>query len=373
MSSSSVKKIDYAATGDKSKEKAEFTVALAALINANIGKAPAQTVVEVITRLFRADEQLNQAHSLLVHQRAKLTLELLRAYADLGRTKECWHTVKQLACLQPYSQNIRELIEVVAKSVRTEVATSIVMLISCHPRLSIALKTREKLRKMLGSDFRILIVVGQRESEMHPPHLLEDMLVVDANDNYESLPEKITKAFQYIYTRFGAGTNCFKVDEDLPIQNSSELAHLMTALSKSKLDYAGFAGNNRDNFERTWHFGKCEDTKLSRRPYGKRYPGAFAYGPFYYLSFNSLKAFVSETIRFPDEIVGHIYEDKFVGDTLREAGITISALHPAEWIPAVGQQWWTINRMWSGDENKLSALQECENIDVMGKYQEIHV
>jgi hypothetical protein len=180
-----------------------------------------------------------------------------------------------------------------------------------------------------------------------------DFLVVDANDNYESLPEKITKTFEYIYRTFADNTKCFKVDEDLPISNGEQLQELMLALSQSKFDYAGFAGNNKENFERTWHYGKCENTELSRRPYGKRYPGAFAYGPFYFLSSNAVRAFTSETIRFPDEILGHLYEDKFVGDTLREAGITISALEPNEWITAVGKQWWTINRLWNETENKL--------------------
>jgi len=371
MSSSSMEiSADYANAGDQASQKAEFASALAALINGNLGKAPATQVVRVITRLFKADQELNQPHSLLVHQRSKLLFELLRAYADLGRSRDCWSTVKELACLQPYADNTEELIEVVAKSTRTQDRTNIILLISCHPRVSIALNTREKLRKILGENFRVLIVLGQREEKMHPPQMLDDLLVVDANDNYESLPEKITKALQYIYSTFGTGTSCFKVDEDLPINDSEQLRRLLKALSESSLDYAGFAGNNKENFERTWHFGKCEDKALSRRPYGKRYPGAFAYGPFYYLSFKALKAFSSETIRFPDEILGHLYEDKFVGDTLRETGITISALAPKEWIAAVGQHWWTINRRWEGNEHPLMTTNESTNSKFQNKSEE---
>jgi hypothetical protein len=344
---------DYAANGEKTQQKADFAAAVNELASSRLGTASSRKVIDVITKLFEADEALNQPHTLLVHQRSKLLFELLGAYAKEQENSNCWTTVKKMAALKPYAPEIPNLIEVVAKSLRTQGPSNLVVLISCHPRVSIALATRKRLQTILGSNFRILIVVGQREAPLHPPIMDGDFLVVDANDNYESLPEKITKTFEYIYRTFADNTKCFKVDEDLPISNGEQLQELMLALSQSKFDYAGFAGNNKENFERTWHYGKCENTELSRRPYGKRYPGAFAYGPFYFLSSNAVRAFTSETIRFPDEILGHLYEDKFVGDTLREAGITISALEPNEWITAVGKQWWTINRLWNETENKL--------------------
>lgn len=347
------KLVDYAAKEEKAEQKAAFAAAVSALASSRLGTAPSRKVINVITQLFDADEELNQPHTLLVHQRAKLLFELLGAYAKENENTNCWSTVKKMAVLQPYAPEIPNLIDVVAKSLRTQGPSNLVLLISCQPRLAIAMATRKRLQEILGSNFRILIVLGQREAPLHPPILNDELIVVDANDNYESLPEKITKTFEYIYRTFGENTNCFKVDEDLPINNSDQLQKLMLLLTKSNFDYAGFAGNNKANFERTWHYGKCENAELSRRPYGKRYPGAFAYGPFYYLSSKAIRAFAIETIRFPDEIQGHLYEDKFIGDTLREAGITISALESNEWIEAVGTQWWTINRLWNEKENKL--------------------
>lgn len=362
-------KRDYANTDDQISRKEEFASALAALTELNGEKISPARVVDLINRLFEADDQLNHPHTILVHQRAKLLSILLESYAQLSKIGDCWSTVKKIACLQPYSENIEPLIETVANSLRCEKRTNVVLLISCHPRVSIALTTQKKLKELLGAQFRVIIVLGQRTLDMHPSYLLDDVLVVDSDDNYESLPGKVTKAFQFIYSHFGAGTNCFKVDEDLPINDAGQLKRLMTELSRSRLNYAGFAGNNRENFERTWHFGKCEDKSLSRRPYGKRYPGAFAYGPFYYLSASALKTFCCETIRFPDEIIGHLYEDKFVGDTLREGGYTINALCPEEWVPAVGENWWTVNRLWSGKVN--SILQSEHESDIhAGQYCE---
>lgn len=344
---------DYAAKDEKTGQKIAFAEAVAELVNGSLGTSPSRKVIDVITKLFEADEALNQPHTLLVHQRSKLLFELLGAYAKENENVNCWSTVKKMAVLKPYSPEMPKLIEAVAKSLRTQRSSNLVLLISCHPRVAIAIATRARLQKILGTDFRILIVLGQREAPIHPPILEDDLLVVDANDNYESLPEKITKTFEFIYRTFGENTKCFKVDEDLPIEDGEQLKKLMLSLSQSKFNYAGFAGNNKANFERTWHFGKCENIELSRRPYGKRYPGPFAYGPFYFLSAKSIQAFASETIRFPDEILGHLYEDKFVGDTLREACINISALDPDEWIKAVGTQWWTVNRLWDDCENKL--------------------
>jgi len=347
------KLVDYAVKGEKAKHRTTLAAAIRELASTRLDTVPARRVIEVITKLFEADEALNQPHTLLVHQRAKLQFELLGAYAKEKQHTNCWSTVKKMATLKPYAPEVPNLIAAVAKSLRTERACNLVLLISCIPRVAIAMATRKRLKEILGAEFRILIVVGQHETPIHPPIMNEEFLIVDANDNYESLPEKITKTFEYVYRTFGEDTTCFKVDEDLPIENGEQLQKLMLSLCQSQFNYAGFAGNNKANFERTWHFGKCENSELNHRPYGKRYPGAFAYGPFYYLSSKSIQAFVSETIRFPDEILGHLYEDKFIGDTLREAGITISALEPSEWIEAVGKQWWTINRFWSEKENKL--------------------
>jgi hypothetical protein len=307
-----------------------------------------ERAVEIIEDLLSADSNLNKPHSLLVHQRAKLLTILIGAYTKLNRLNDGWKAVVNLICLKPYSETSQQLLTSMARLMRHRSGGAIVLLISCKPRLHIALATKEKLESILNGEFKIIIVVGQRSAEMLPTQLHDDILAVRANDNYESLPIKITEALQFIYRSFGDGTCCFKIDEDLPILNGNRLKELMSLLRKSNLDYAGFAGNNKENFERTWHFGKCEDPVLSRRAYGKRYPGAFAYGPFYYLSQNAINAFAEETLKFPDEILGHLYEDKFIGDTLREAGVKLSALSPDEWIPAVGSQWWTINRQWDG-------------------------
>lgn len=347
------KTVDYAAQGDKTEQKAAFTAAVNELAASNLGTAPSRKVIGVITKLFKADDALNQPHTLLIHQRSKLLFELLSAYAKELETKKCWQIVKKMAVLYPYAKEIPNLIEAVANSMRTQAATNIVLLISCQPRVTIALKTREKMREALGSNFKIIIVLGQRDEKLHRPQLHEDILVVDANDNYESLPSKVSKAFEFIYSNFGASTNCYKIDEDLPIHDSIKFKNLMTELSKSEINYAGFVGNNKEYCERTWHFGKCENLEITRRPLGKKFPGPYAYGPLYYLSSRALKSFVIEAIRFPDEILGHLYEDWYVGETLRETGITVTGLSPTEWTPCIGEHWWTINRFWQEPEYEI--------------------
>lgn len=350
---------EYAAVENQPENIQTFKNALDALSKTQLDECAPDRTIEIIESLFEADELLNKPHTLLIHQREKLLLALLDAYASIGRVQDCWRVIVRLACLKPYSKEVQQLMGAVARAMRREPSTRLVLLISCKPRLHIAEATKERLQPLLGEKFRILVVLGQRGENMQPTHLEKDHLVVRANDNYESLPSKITEALQFIYHHFGEGTCCFKIDEDLPIANGVQLQRLMNLLCETNLNYSGFAGNNKENCERTWHYGKCEDPVINRKPHSKRFPGVYAYGPFYYLSAKSVAAFAHETLCFPDELQGNLYEDWFVGNTLRMAGIDLSAFSPKEWIDAFGEHWWTVNRYWDGPEyNLYDAFQD---------------
>jgi FMN phosphatase YigB (HAD superfamily) len=199
-------------------------------------------------------------------------------------------------------------------------ASAIGLIITCEKYFERALQLHARLSAL--NLFALRLVVGRGAAV--PTHA--DLLEVDAPDDYESLPRKVRAAFVGIHEQHGSAV--FKIDDDLRIADPGRLRESVRGLLGSGLDYAGFevAGATHD---RTWHWGKCRDPALNGTPYGRRYVGPWANGPFYYLSARALRAFTLAMLRFPAQIEGELYEDKFVGDTLRAEGIPLSPLDAA--------------------------------------------
>jgi len=311
---------------------------------------------ESIENVLFSDAKANRPHTINGMQRLALLKNAAIAALEAGRVDAAWNSITQALELAPYHEDLLEMTAAIAAGNRREPATPLVLLISCQPRIDKALRTKLMLQEALGEKFRILIVIGQKTELRHASALDTDLLMVNAPDNYESLPLKISAALEYVYRNFQTPTSCFKIDEDIEVNDTKELAALMKLLNESDADYAGFAGNNKIMQERTWHFGKCQDKLLGRRPYTKRFKGCWAYGGLYFLSTKAIQSFVLEAKRFPDEVAGEMYEDKYVGDTLRECGIGLSALDPAEWLKALKRDWWTVNRAYAGKVISLKDI-----------------
>ena len=326
----------------------EFLIASETLAQAARSGYRGEILYKHIEHVLSIDDREDQPHTLTGAQRCSMLQHAARAAIEDGKVRNAWSSITQALALAPYREEILATTAAIAACSRREPSAPLVLLISCQQRVEKALRTKSMLQEALGGEFRILIVIGQKTEFRHSSALDSEFLVVDAPDNYESLPLKIRAALEFVYRHFKTPTSCFKIDEDIEVHNLKELALLMRLLCLSDADYAGFAGNNKIMQERTWHFGKCQDKKLGRRPYTKRFKGCWAYGGLYYLSTRAVQGFVLESLRFPDEVAGEIYEDKYVADTLRECGIFLSALNPEEWLQALTKDWWTVNRAYDG-------------------------
>ncbi len=312
-----------------------------------------------ISAVLASEAAANRPHALTLDVRHRLLRSASLAALSDGHLGAAWSSATQALQLMPYDPGSLAIVEKIADLQRSEEPARLVLIISCQPRLERACRTKVILEDALGSDYRVLIVVGQTTADLLSSAMDSDLLMVEAPDDYESLPLKMRAAFEFVYRHFGRQTSCFKIDEDIEVIDAAELGRLMKLLVDSGVDYAGFAGNNKFKQNRTWHFGKCLDLKLGRRVYTKRFRGPWAYGGLYYLSINAVQAFVVESIRFPDEVLGEMYEDKYVGDVLREAGIGLTALDPSEWYRAIKRDWWTVNRAWDGHVLSLSDSAEA--------------
>jgi predicted O-linked N-acetylglucosamine transferase (SPINDLY family) len=199
------------------------------------------------------------------------------------------------------------------------------LLISCRKYFDRALRSAALLddvvQQVPGFDYRI--VVGH-DADV-PPH--PRLLRVEAPDNYESLPAKVRDAFVAVFEQVGDGVAVFKIDDDLTVGDPVAFAGQIGEIIAGGHDYVGVQVG-RETHDRRWHWGKCQDKALNARPYAKRFEGTWANGPFYFLSPRALRAFATAVLRFPGEIDGELYEDKFVGDVLRREGIALTPIEP---------------------------------------------
>ncbi|GMV60202.1 MAG: hypothetical protein AMXMBFR72_32940 [Betaproteobacteria bacterium] len=220
--------------------------------------------------------------------------------------------------LRPYDASLQTAYESALRLCREPARPGAIgLIITCEKYFERALRLHAKLSALNALPLRL--VVG-RGADV-PAHT--DLVEVDAPDDYESLPKKVRAAFVHAYERHGCAV--FKIDDDLEITDGTRFVDNVRALIGGAVDYAGFEVGSPDH-DRTWHWNKCHDAVLNRTPYGKRFRGTWANGPFYYLSAAALRAFALATLRFPSEIDGELYEDKFVGDTLRAEGVRLAPL-----------------------------------------------
>jgi predicted O-linked N-acetylglucosamine transferase (SPINDLY family) len=220
--------------------------------------------------------------------------------------------------LQPYDEPLQSAyLAAVERQRAANRPAAIGLIVTCAKYFERARRLHARLASLDVLPLRLVVGRGAAV-EPHP-----DLLEVDAPDDYESLPLKVREAFLHVFERYGCAA--FKIDDDLQITDEARLAECVQALLVGGSDYAGFEVGSPMH-DRTWHWNKCRDAALNRTPYGKRFHGRWANGPFYFLSAAALRTFALAVLRFPGEIEGELYEDKFVGDTLRAEGIRLTAL-----------------------------------------------
>ncbi|MEE2959752.1 MAG: hypothetical protein VYA34_03335 [Myxococcota bacterium] len=238
----------------------------------------------------------------------------LAAY-NLGQLDESWSEIKlsiQAMPINRYSQRLRDRIQ--NDYVAKDPPKLFGIVYSCQKYLDRAKIVHEKIRSSITSK----IIVGNPDQQ---ELFVEDgdITYLKVSDNYESLPLKTTAALEYAFLRYPQSA-CIKIDDDLDIQNPDQLFNSVQQSIESKKHYFGHL-MGEDLHCKSWHFGKCETLKFNRQLYGRPYLGQWCNGPFYTLSREAIEAFNYFNTRYPSYISGELFEDKYVGDVLRNQGI----------------------------------------------------
>ena len=239
---------------------------------------------------------------------------------DCGSADDSLAAIAKAVLLSPYNTNIIKALGDILDSKASRPATTIGLIITCEEYIARA----ERVANMLSHPavpFEVKIVVGDNTTIDN-----NNIMKVQAKDTYEALTDKVSSAFMEIATNYAAPTNVFKIDDDIDISDIELFSSSCLSLISEDIDYAGFpVGEPSHN--RTWHWNKCSKKSLNRFIYSKRYYGPWANGPFYYLSSRALRSFAIARYQFPGESAGELYEDKFVGDTLRKMNINVTPLN----------------------------------------------
>jgi hypothetical protein len=221
---------------------------------------------------------------------------------------------REALCMAPSGEDAETLLrQLMPASFPAAPSRAVHLLISCQPYLGKATALLQQVRPRFPD---IYIVLGDptRRTAAFEDHFLH----VPAPDDYESLPSKVLEAFYAVRRRFGE-VGVVKMDDDL-----RDLGGEFPPVEQffATADYAGEPAGS-PALDRTWHIGKCSDRQLA--PYGRRFLAAWARGPLYWISARALSILVEEHLRYPGELAGEIYEDKYVGDVLHRAGIALHA------------------------------------------------
>jgi hypothetical protein len=289
----------------------------------NLQASPPSTLLSQVDAVLARAAASARPNVMGSADRARLHLLRVQPLLEQSRFEAALADARLALTLAPYDAEALAVFEALLAKTQHAAARPLALIISCEKYFSRALRVSDCLMQLDGIDHRI--VVGQAAQVPDHPRLMR----VAAADDYESLPHKVAAAFTAVYASFQQGTSVFKVDDDIDIRDASAFARACAEIVAGPGDYAGFVVGEPSH-DRTWHWQKCRTQTLNQQAYGKRYLGNWANGPFYYLSARALRAFALAQIRFPAEIDGELYEDKFVGDTLRREGISVTALDPVK-------------------------------------------
>jgi hypothetical protein len=197
------------------------------------------------------------------------------------------------------------------------VAENIVLIVTTKKNEAKATKLAWQLDK---GNIQYLIVSGSDTLPIDHIRALQ----VDASDNFESTPKKVAAAFAWIYENLGSNVGVLKMDAELSVQDAGKLAKALSRMSGAN-SYAGVAVPV-EQFDRCAHWGKCQDSAMNRRVYGRPALRPWAEGKAYYVGPGPLEKFVFALTRFPGLLDGEFYEDKLVGDVLSSEGVALTPM-----------------------------------------------
>lgn len=146
-----------------------------------------------------------------------------------------------------------------------------------------------------------------------------DIVTLPVSDTYEDLTTKVLEGLTYLRRRHGA-ISIMKIDDDIVLNDNLDpeaLAHAARIYN-----YAGEVIGDHC-CDRFWHCGK---TSVPTPIFTRRQQGRLALGAMYLLGPRAVEHLVREWMYYPGEFLGHIYEDRAVGDCLRRANIEVRSI-----------------------------------------------
>jgi hypothetical protein len=210
--------------------------------------------------------------------------------------------------LDPYYKNILEFnkYEDIAFNLNKKILFVIISCQKYRNRIKdISIKWIDNLKK-INADY--IIVEGN-----HPNTNIENnILELNVDDTYEYLPYKIYTSFKYLKNNNYLYDYYVKIDDDMTI----DIDRLINNTYFGSYDYYGNATGEGKNINRTYHI---PFSKIKNKPYDKPWLGPWCSGGCYILSKRSFNILTDD--KYNNIFYQEIYEDKCVGDILRENGI----------------------------------------------------
>jgi hypothetical protein len=287
-------------------------------------------ILDLIEEILDLDCDSPIPNLLDTRARAHLMLTRLHVYYRQGDIASAFRTARESLALAPYDETIERLYKGMLAGMRTGEATALFLCVpDADPAGAASLSAR--LRTIPGTECRILADGGPEVAAAgHGPP-------APGPSGANSPVHRIREALIQVFETRAAGTCVFRVGGALEIEDFPRWAAAVAEMAGGPHDYAG-EPVSRARFDRVRHFADDAEPGEGAEPYGKRFHAPFANGRFYFLSARALEAFAVASLRFPGEIKGELYEDKFVGDTLYKEGIALSAVDPRDigLAPAAG-------------------------------------
>jgi hypothetical protein len=172
-----------------------------------------------------------------------------------------------------------------------------------------------------GYTDQALFFAGKSES------ISNELVTLDCQDSYEHLPTKMLAFFRYSLQACDFDW-LFKCDDDTYV----DIAALTALIPILKADYLGVVCGHDKDFDRKYHIGKVSESRFNHDHRGAWHGPWCKGGDGYFLSRRAVEALARHAV--PTD-ANELYEDKMVGDLLRDQGfvpqaITLPTCHPLE-------------------------------------------
>jgi hypothetical protein len=210
------------------------------------------------------------------------------------------------------------------ESLRRTPGSRMIIHMSCAPRLARAELSIASFAGQPLPQTRHLKLIGNGQRSTFDPDT--DLLSVAADDNYESLPQKMFQGLALAV--LACDPECIlKLDDDHRLKNAAELVRLFDyAADLNEPVQMGLVNRTLipSGHHRAWHFGKCADPELNERILAVPAPLQWATGSSgYILNRPALWRILWASLYYDRWLDGILYEDLALAETAAKTGIRV--------------------------------------------------